>query len=603
MSVDSSNNNNKRNRTNTTIITLGDEEVEIEDQQKPPTESSQKDEEVEQRKTSFASKLLILRAGFSKVRRNPSEMGEIDNKDKAVTLGDLQQDKTKEHMKSITVRAFINQSNITTGSSEGNSPQQGTAVNDAEPNASKDSLEDDVQQRKNSFASKLLIDFRNNFSRGVDWSIADKHSVRKINHIQVGNQPSTNLDENESFVKDENAAKIGNNQKNKSGGKLPKKESSVLPELKDIGHMLIKSGKSLASPLPPLKHAPIKKLSKTKKNKKSSKIKKHSVEIDSTYGKDTFDTKEETTYETNDPLETGSDSVFEPLKTTKELKIDLPIDIIKQKSPKQPVAVTRKSETSSDGLRFEKSDNITQILITETDFESDQKRQRKTTITTTKQTRISSKKKSQAQTGPVRAKSIISDSVSLRRSNLNHNQSASNPISQSDSHGGGTDWSNVSTANKPTRIRSQTLSSSTINNNSTKRREERQKPQQQHQLVLKETRNRSSTLSTKLNSSNDVQENVFGSGIRKEKTTKNAFVNNTARCSSENSLLVKESTTATKIRLGSTEINDEGDINVNNIFSRHTSTSSTHREKVDPASIRKISRIHRNINNSGGKKH
>ena len=160
------------------------------------------------------------------------------------------------------------------------------------PNDPKHSIDsqDNRKQRKKNFAPQTLLDFQNNFSRGGSQSSTnEKTSPQHTGQLQVDNLQSTNfsssfIDENGLlFTKEDEIAQDEKNEREKRNV-LKVKPSNVLPVLKDMGHVLMRPGKtSLASPLPPLKLAPIKKSSRTKKHKKS---KKSSLKTELNFDKD-----------------------------------------------------------------------------------------------------------------------------------------------------------------------------------------------------------------------------------------------------------------------------------------------------------------------------
>ena len=435
--------------------------------------------------------------------------------------------------------------------------------------------ENNMKQRKRSFASKILLDFRNNFSmRESENSTDEKTFTEHTGHLQDVNLQSaalssSSVDENRFPFKSDEEIKYEIEKRI-----LKRQSSNVLPELNEIGNALVQPGKTnLTSPFPPLKLAPIKKSSNSTKPKKSSKTKKSSDR-----GFENDSTKSEASFELKNYLESldiGPDSVFEPLETSTDVISIKPTEIEPRSSPKKLKAVTRKNETnivSQDNAGFSKTDNVTKIPISENNF-ADEYQENKSISKT------------------VRVISMTDPGIHQKRKNNNLVSSQqSRPNSRSHRSASDVEEKDLSTQNKLPRDRSKTLSSTPSsaqpdNNSRTKN------------VAVKKPRNRKLTaVTTQFNNSHyTLPENTAKSTM---KIPKKGFVSKPVTLSTENSLLVKDPTARVKKRRsGTIEINVDDENNFNNVFSRHTSASSAARSgKVDSTSIRKISVIHMKSN-------
>ena len=194
--------------------------------------------------------------------------------------------------------------------------------------------------------------------------------------MQSKNFSSSSIDENGLlFTKEEEITQDEKNEREKRNV-LKMKPSNVLPGLKDMGHLLMRPGKtSLASPLHPLKLAPIKKSSRARKHKKSSITKKSSLKSDLNFDEDdpSDEHKKKASFELKnylEKLETGTDNVFESSKISTDIDDD---NVFKSKSPpKKPLDITNKVENdivSHDNAGFSKS--VTKIFISENNLDAE----------------------------------------------------------------------------------------------------------------------------------------------------------------------------------------------------------------------------------------
>ena len=580
--MDSNNNNNnnnsnknKRDPANTSIITLDNDDDEKNENEDHIKQTHTKEEGNEKYKNNFASKLFV---DFRKNFKGSSDKDTgSDTKNPEVST-DIQHNQGEQRKKSFAMRIFMTLQNANITSPKGVETEQNCSPTTVQaPNDPKHSIDsqDNRKQRKKNFAPQTLLDFQNNFSRGGSQSSTnEKTSPQHTGQLQVDNMQSTNFSSSSIdgngllFTKEDEITQDEKNEREKRNV-LKVKPSNVLPVLKDMGHVLMRPGKtSLASPLPPLKLAPIKKSSRTKKHKKS---KKSSLKTELNFDKDdsSDEHKKKESFELKNHLEklkTGLDNVFEPSKISTDIDDN---NVLKSKSPpKKPMAITNKVENnivSHNNAGFSKS--VTKIFISENNLDAEPEEAKS-------QKPVSEKENSSESASPGICKKITNTNPESLKQNR--------PRSRTHRNIGDLKGNDLPVQNKfPSRGRSQTLSSANISNNSSTKN-----------LSVKIPGPRSSpTSSPQLNNnSNTIREN----SIKKvNKASKKAFVNKPTPLSTENSLLVREPTGGTKKRRsGTIEIIAEDENSLNNSFSRHVSASSaTRSSKLDSTSIRKISRI------------
>ena len=618
MSVDSNNidnDNNKRCRSDTAVINI-DSDVDEEDQSMSASDEIQKDyvdgegqytktdrsdEMMTKRKMSFVTKMFIdLKSNFTggdgdKGKSEEQVISPDQLSSDVLQTGEV--DLKNERKRSFATRFFSDLRQDDIGDREKNSTGQNVSIGTIDEETNNHLKEvlgndgGDGKQRRKSFASRMLTDIRNSFTGTGDTNERNIKTGFKIENVQTTNLNEASNDKNEIFFKGEQKL---TSSLSKEKGQAASTKSKILPELKDIGHILVKSGKtSLTSPLPPLKLTQLKKSSKTSRKHKSSNkdtnffsqetksrkpdesgLKNDRKEINATM---TLKIQNSKTYDVE------ADSVFEPRQksTLNQPKHDSNENNEKEKQT--TLAIQKRAKMSESDVGRE-NDNITKILISETfDENADLPVVKETTVETPSEKGLPvPERDNYGKNKSIRTRSPT-DSHASRQPGLR-------PTSQFINRVGNGNRTN--STKKVIRDRSQTLLPTTTT--STSSVGSRNNQQQQA------SRSRSSTFSNTINSSKEQNNERLASRGGKRNTTrlKTAFLTNNLE--EENLNRFKDPTKAVKNRSGTIEITVDCDDenNVSEIFSRHNlqkpgSANFQNRttNKNTASSIRKISKI------------